>query len=201
MSPDDSNPYIALSDLALNLVLVLVFFVAALVVIGRSGWEDVKYKDAQQRVRLAVRDGLPESLRPNNTPKNDPPGAQRWVFTNRQLFLEGQQALSREGRRVLTDFAKILCRHPDWRRIRVEGHTRPPRPGEPDNWLLSAGRAAVVATAFTNDGGVKPYHVAVAGRAGQAPIDKKWPDNPSNERVEIIIEYTTATSSTQPCYK
>ncbi|MDX2005202.1 MAG: OmpA family protein [Meiothermus sp.] len=203
MNEDDVNPYIALADVGLNLVLVLVFFVAALIVVGRSGWDEVRYKDAQERVRQAVRSGLEAGALPSNTPRNDPPGAQRWVFTNRQLFGADGVQLTPAGRRALVNFARILCKSTEWRRLRVEGHTAPPRPGQPDQWLVSAARAAQVATVFTSSGGVRPYHVGVAGRAGQAPVNKANPSDPANERVEVLVEYVNVTdgdTTNSPCY-
>ena len=50
-------------------------------------------------------------------------------------------------------------------------------------------RAAVVARILYAEGHIPPYNIAVSGRAGQNPIDKAHPDNPANERVEILLEY------------
>lgn len=84
----------------------------------------------------------------------------------------------------------MLRKHKDkWRRIRIEGHTLPPKLGEPDDWELSSKRAAVVARVFASKGHIPSYLLAVAGRAGQDPQNKERPTDPANERVEIIIEY------------
>ena len=192
----DVNPYVVLSDLTLNLVLIMVFVVAALTLLGQVGWEDVKYKDAQVTMRAAIEDALPVSERPSeNFERNDPPGVQRWVFPNRLLFRPDSTILSAGGAAILSTFADVLRDHPEWRRIRIEGHTRPTRPGEPDDWELSTERSAVVARVFTDSGAIPPWCLAVSGRAGQNPIDRKNPDNPANQRVEILLEYSRG----QPC--
>ncbi|GAA0516300.1 OmpA/MotB family protein [Deinococcus depolymerans] len=195
---DDLNPFIAFSDLMLNLALILVFFVVATILIGRAGWEEVRYKDAQKLVRAAVQRDLPRPLGPSNTTRLDPPGAQRWVFQNETLFQPGTSTLTEPGRAVLAKFARIICRSPEWRRIRVEGHTKPIQ-GQADEWELSAARAAQVAKVLANIGRIRPYHLAVAGRAGQAPVDKKRPDNPENERVELLLEFVSNDALPSPC--
>lgn len=197
---EEINPFIAFSDLMLNLALILVFFVVATILIGRAGWEEVRYKDAQKLVRDAVQRDLPPPVGPSNPAKLDPPGAQRWVFPNESLFALGTSDLTPSGKAILGQFATILCQHPDWRRIRVEGHTRPPQPGEADQWILSAERAAEVAKVLANLGRIRPYHLAVAGRAGQAPVNKAFPDDPQNERVELLVEFVSNdTTAANPC--
>lgn len=191
---DDTNPYIALADLAINLVLILAFVVAAANAIGRAGWEKIRYREAQEKVAAAVNAALahmPEKMRPRLEPgKNDPPGAQRWVFGGGALFHEGARELRPQGQNAVGEFARVVEGHRDsWRRIRVEGHTQPPGPGELDDWDLSAARAARVARVMHTAGHIESYFLAVAGRAGQDPGDRGNPASPRNERVEIVIEY------------
>jgi len=189
------NPYIALAALGLSLVFVLIFFVAAVLSVGQAGWEQVRYRDAQKVVLEAI-EAAPLSVRPqvlNPGLRNDPPGAQRWAFAGRRapLFEPGTAVLTAQGRTVLARFARALRRTQNWRRLRIEGHTLPPVLGRAENWDLSAARASAVAAVFVKDGGIPAYYLAVAARGGQTPFNGPGgdPNNPSNERVEIVVEY------------
>lgn len=197
-SEEPINPYIAFTDVGINLILILVFFVAAVLTIGRAGWEKIRYQEPMERFKQAVHQKVPSPIRPtvlDPEKRNDPPGAQRWVFAGRQLFYSGTARLTPEGASSLIHFAQILSQHRDkWRRIRIEGHTIPPTPGERDDWELSAQRAAVVARVFHAEGRIPSYFLAVSGRAGQAPVDKANRWNPANERVEIVIEFSLMTA-------
>lgn len=171
---DEINPYIALADLAITLVLILAFFVAAANALGRTGWEQVRYREAQQEFRSALERQLPPRLQPQeNSGKNDPLGVQRWTYPGCALFFPGTARLLPEGQQSLQMFARVLKSNKQlWRRIRVEGHTMPPAPGELDDWELSARRAASVARVIHAMGHIPSYYLAVAGRAGQNPVDK-----------------------------
>jgi chemotaxis protein MotB len=185
------NPYIALADLCVSLILILAFFVAALNVLGRTGWEKVRYREKQRDFAAAVAVGLPLSVRPHEvTWRNDPPGAQRWVFSRAQLFKPGTAVLTASGVGALEVFSRLLNKHRrEWRRIRVEGHTLPPSPDGLDDWNLSSARAAAVAQVIHSRGHIEGYYLAVSGRAGQAPLDRARKQDLSNERVEIVLEY------------
>ncbi|HEX2951387.1 MAG TPA: OmpA family protein [Armatimonadota bacterium] len=188
---ENVNPYIALADLAINLVLILAFFIAAVNAMGRAGWEQVRYRDRQKEFRQSIVASLPIALRPyEHFGKHDPPGVQRWVFSEQRLFVPGTTRITPGGRIGLVKFAGVLVKHRTlWRRVRVEGHTRPPINGSRDDWELSSARAAVVARILYAEGHIPPYNIAVAGRAGQNPIDRSNPKDPRNERVEILLEY------------
>lgn len=186
----ESNPYIAFSDLTLNLVLVLVFFIGGMLAVGQAGWEQVRYRKAQEAVVRAVR-AAPLAVRPDllsPVSRNDPPGAQRWVFRSSRVFVGDTATLTPEGQRIFVAFADVLRAHPLWKRVRIEGHTQTTPRGQPERWELSAARASAVATAFYLSGGISPNRLAVAARGGQTPFDgRKF--TPDNERVEIVVEY------------
>lgn len=188
----DTNPYIAFSDLTLNLVFVLIFFVGGILAVGQAGWEQVRYRKAQDVVAQAVKEArLP--ARPLLLPpgqRNDPPGAQRWVvFAAQQMFVGDTAALTPQGQAALVAFARVLRAQGEyWKRVRIEGHTQTSRPDVPERWGLSAGRASAVAEAFYLRGGISPNRLAVAARGGQTPYAGVKFDS-RNERVEIVIEY------------
>ena len=71
---DEVNPYIALSDIAISVVLVVVFFV----VLDRLSLVNFKYKKSMQDFSQAVDHDLPLAVRPRwEHGRNDPPGVQR----------------------------------------------------------------------------------------------------------------------------
>ncbi len=202
-APDDGlNPYIALADLTINLVFVFVFMIAAILVVGAISREreERRYKKAQEviasavsRATLAVKPQiLPPELR------NDPPGAQRWVFSARAtrgtpLFKGFSSAvLTERGQQSFIAFARVL--RPQlgkFRRIRIEGHTIAPKQGGLDNWNLSAQRAAAVANLFAKEARIPTNYLAVAARGGQVLFNGSQGrrGDPANDRVEIVIEY------------
>jgi chemotaxis protein MotB len=192
---EELNPYIAFGDLTLNLVFIMIFFLAAVLAVGQTGWEQVRFRNAQEAVRVAIEHASfserPVLLDPKL--RNDPPGAQRWAFPGRrvQMFRPGTAVLTSQGRAVLLEFARALRSEPRWRRIRVEGHTMPPFEGKQESWGLSALRAAAVADVLTREGRIPPWQLAVAGRGGQVRFngDAGSPRDPVNERVEVVVEF------------
>ena len=192
----DTNPYIAFSDLTLNLVFVLVFFVVAMLAVSQSGWEQVRYKQAQDKVAAAVNGAAlpvtPILLLPGQ--RNDPPGAQRWVFQSKTMFIGDTAILTLDGQNIMTNFARVLKSNLLWERIRIEGHTQTSREGVPERWDLSAARASAVAEVFYNEGRIPPYRLAVAARGGQTPFAGRSFD-PLNERVEIVVEYASKAAN------
>ena len=192
----DTNPYVAFSDLTLNLVFVLIFFVVAMLAVSQSGWEQVRYRQAQEKVAAAIRAARlpvsPQLLLPGQ--RNDPPGAQRWVFPSKTMFVGDTATLTLEGQNIMTNFAQVLKANLLWERIRIEGHTQTSREGVPERWDLSAARASAVAEVFYNDGTIPPYRLAVAARGGQTPFAGRSFD-PLNERVEIVVEYASKAAN------
>lgn len=203
--PDEGvNPYIAFSDLVLNVLFILIFFVAAVLAVGQVGWEQVRYRDSQKVVKDAI-DGTPLPIRPvvlPNEARRDPPGAQRWVFTTvgpYPMFAPGTAEVTPEGRAALARFAQALRDEKRkeplvWRRVRIEGHAQALRPGQFESWSLSAERAAAAAAVFVKDGGIEPHFLAVSARGSQTPRNGRTPGAPvvydaRDDRVEIVVEY------------
>lgn len=199
---EHSNPYIALTDVLINLIFILLFFSSAILFLGRLGQGDLQYKKAQDELKAALEKTFPltEKKRAvwNNVGKNDPPGTQRWVLDSQGLFVEGtsdfESASSDNsgGAEIILRFSEQLRDHrTTWRRIRIEGHTNPPANGQIDDWDLSARRATAVAKLLSTKGRIEPHFLSVSARAGQDPLEKR--PSPAqaniNERVEFIIEY------------
>jgi|YNPMSStandDraft_2_1061718.scaffolds.fasta_scaffold02662_4 chemotaxis protein MotB len=200
MKPDVSddiviNPYIAYTDVFINMLLIILLFLTATLSVGRAGNADVRYKRHMSKLEEEVNNRMPPHLQPvllNYHVRNDPLGTHRWVFAPRsaQLFSPGSANLTAEGRLMIQTFAKILQGNKDkWRRIRVEGHTRLTNQGELADWLLSTQRAIAVANLLALTSNIKPHEIAVAGRGSQAPLSIGNARDIRNDRVEIVIEF------------
>ncbi len=210
---DEINPYIAFTDLMINLVLILIFFIVSISILGKVGWEQVRYKDIQEQVKKSIKNELGDFMFdihpiyqiPMSKYRNDPPGAQRWVIYAEKIFEKDSYKLTSEGKTKLEKLANALLSHHNqmlviygtndylnhtWRRIRIEGHTKPTQIGQKENWQLSAMRAANVADILTGCG-IQPWFISISARGGQTPFDKNLPPNDNkHERIEIILEYS-----------
>lgn len=199
---DAVNPYIALADSTLNLVMVLVLFIAT-VLLAILQKEDT-YINNRVGFAEAVAAAIPDTIRPaplDATKRNDPPGAQRWVFEGQLLFKTGTATLTPQGRRVLEEFVNVLARNGNmWRRVRIEGHTTRTPYKQRDNWNLATDRAATVAQLLTSHRcPISPNYIATAGRGGQDYLPAYPDTDPHQERVEIVVEYAPKTSKSKSC--
>lgn len=191
------NPYIAMSDLMINMVMTFAFISASMTVVGRLGSDDIKYKKQRETISQQILESVTSSERPEWIQwKNDPAGVQRWKFPAKTLF-EGQtDTLSASGRRAILAFATVLNDNKaSWTRLRIEGHSIPPLGLERDDWTPSALRANAVANVLSGAGRIRANFIVVSGKGGQDPIVKRVtgvPPDPSNNRVEIIIEFGKA---------
>lgn len=202
---DQINPYIALSDLMISLVLVIIFFVA----LGKLNLVNIRYKRVMEAFEKKVQT-LPEDRRPRwEHGRNDPPGVQRWVFDGRALFVPivndndtSPPRLTPEGEQALSRFAQLLSEAKnDWTRIRVEGHTQPFFDDAPDRWDLSASRAAVVVRQIQIAGRIAPWFCAVAGRAGQNPLYKVILVSKENDPQGIQLRNDMNAAAVRYSYK
>ena len=201
-SQDALNPYIALADTTLNLVLVLVLFVASVLLAIQL--RENTYKDARVEFQQAVEQAITPQERPRLIPymvKNDPPGSQRWSFSQFTLFESGTARFTPKGNSVLERFAQVLAQYGNtYRRVRIEGHTLPTPAGGRDNWALATDRAAAVANLFTSQAcALSPYYLATAGRGGQDPLGSLPLTDRRHERIEIVLEYAAQSARAQNC--
>jgi flagellar motor protein MotB len=104
------------------------------------------------------------------------------------LFASGQNTLTEQGRRTLSELAGQLQGH----RVRVEGHTDD-QPIERSSWgsnlRLSVERAMVVADYLMKNGGVAEERVSVAGYGQFRPAVEGTTEEArrTNRRVEILM--------------
>ena len=104
------------------------------------------------------------------------------------LFAPGQNTLSEQGRRTLTELATKLANQ----KVRVEGHTDD-TPIQRSQWgtnlRLSVERAMVVADFLIQTGGLKSDSISVAGYGEFSPAVQGTDDasRQKNRRVELLM--------------
>ena len=106
------------------------------------------------------------------------------------LFAPGGADLSPLARRVLFKIGQILKAFPN--QLAVEGHTdNSPLEGGlyKDNWGLSAGRAAVVASYLADRVGISPNRLQAVGYGANKPIvpNDTLEHRALNRRVDLIL--------------
>lgn len=194
------NPYIALADNGLSMVMVMTLF-TVMVLLAILQKEDTR-KDVREEFKAAVLKAYPKGKAPEDLPytaKNDPPGTQRWIFKNQRLFVKGSAKLTPQGKALLTKFAGVMSQNTDkWRRVRIEGHTMPTPLNKADNWDLANKRASAVAELFVETScAISANSISTSGRGGQAWRQDIAKNNPLHERVEIILEYSAKPADSQ----
>lgn len=198
------NPYITFSDLMVHLVLVMILFTVSLSLAVGVGSGEI-YKREQESLLHSIREAMGPWAPELVTDRNDPGGAQRYVFLGADLFDPDSARLTERGQELLLRFSSVLKRPENlrlYRRIRIEGHARPVvgRTDDWSRWELSCQMALAVGNLFHREGQIPSHLLAISGRGGQAPADRYIPGtltlnprfdptDPKHVRVEIIIEF------------
>ncbi len=195
------NPYIALADILINLVLILLLFIPLILLVGTRGWDEVLYKKYQLQMEEAVNERFSADQRPVRENRNDASGEQRWVFTKVRMFDSDSSAdlpiLSQEGKNSLKAFASALNAHRDpkdriWWRIRVESHvplskSRPTLNDEAESLKLTGKRATAVSVFLFEKCGIHPWELTTSGRGYQDLRDRERKSSPQNERIDLLV--------------
>ena len=111
---------------------------------------------------------------------------------NKLLFNSGSWTVGTEGKRAVSEVAKVLADNPDIT-VLIEGHTaNVPYNGSgqiESNWDLSTKRATAIVNIIRENKGVDPKNLTAAGRGEFAPIaDNDSAEGKSkNRRIEIIL--------------
>lgn len=110
------------------------------------------------------------------------------------FFESGSSHPTGSGKELLGKLAEEIGKLPN--SLAIEGHTdSKPFSGRPDysNWELSADRANA-ARRWMEESGIRGDQTKqVRGYADQSPREKTDPDDPSNRRVTVIIQYQPVT--------
>lgn len=147
--------------------------------------EQFKQGVAQQLQALAEKEGLHKEI----TVKVNERGV-TVSLSEQFLFAPGGADLSPLSRRVLFKIGQILKTFPN--QLAVEGHTdNAPLQGGlyKDNWGLSAGRAAVVASYLAGTVGLSPNRLEAVGYGSAKPIvPNDTPEHRAlNRRVDLVL--------------
>ncbi|QEE48569.1 OmpA family protein [Flavobacterium alkalisoli] len=111
---------------------------------------------------------------------------------NKLLFNSGSWTVGTEGKKAVSEVAKVLADNPDIA-VLIEGHTdNVPYNGSgqiESNWDLSTKRATAIVNIIRENKGVDPKNLTAAGRGEFAPIaDNDTAEGKSkNRRIEIIL--------------
>lgn len=189
------NPFIAMTDVMISVILVFILTLAGVSIGSTSGkaieQQQLERLNEQIEILSEVIDQIPKVLRPTlDVTRNDPTGTLRWRFEmGASFFEESSTELSLIGNWGVTLFGQALRDTLVWRRIRIEGHSPQTLLGEPEDWEGSVLRAVRVADVLTNTVGLPAWCIAVAGRGGQDPIQRGVYSPGVNDRVDIIVEF------------
>lgn len=111
---------------------------------------------------------------------------------NKLLFGSGSWTVGAEGRKAVTEVAKVLADNPDIS-VLIEGHTdNVPYNGGggiADNWDLSTKRATAIVNIIRENKKVDAKNLTAAGRSEFAPIasNDTAEGKSKNRRIEIIL--------------
>ena len=111
---------------------------------------------------------------------------------NKLLFGSGSWTVGTEGKKAVSEVAKVLAQNPDIS-VLIEGHTdNVPYGGSGqivDNWDLSTKRATAIVQIMKENKGVDPKNLTAAGRGEFAPIagNDTAEGKSKNRRIEIIL--------------
>jgi chemotaxis protein MotB len=114
------------------------------------------------------------------------------------FFESGSPQATAFGRDLLGKLAEEIGKLPNT--VTIEGHTdsKPYGGREYSNWELSADRANSARRWMQASGMRLDQVVQVRGYADQTPRDKVSPDDSSNRRVTVIIQYQPITAADLP---
>lgn len=111
---------------------------------------------------------------------------------NKLLFGSGSWTVGAEGKKAVSEVAKVLAVNPDIS-VLIEGHTdNVPYSGNgqiTDNWDLSTKRATAIVNIMRENKGVNPQNLTAAGRSEFAPVtgNETAEGKSKNRRIEIIL--------------
>lgn len=111
---------------------------------------------------------------------------------NKLLFQSGSWSIGNEGKKAVTQLAKVLALNPDIS-ILIEGHTdNDPYTGSGQikgNWDLSTKRATAIVNLLRENKGINPENLTAAGRGEFSPVasNDTAEGKAKNRRIEVIL--------------
>lgn len=112
------------------------------------------------------------------------------------LFDPGSAELSEYGKWIFTTMAWQITRFTNHFNLEIEGHTEAgyvPKPGQPDIWDLSVGRAQAARRILMQHDVRSSQIRRVAGYGSTAPLPGVPPKDPRNRRVSLTLKADDGT--------
>lgn len=203
------NYWAVFSDISLNSVIVLIFFLFCQFLASSKGFTRVMVESRQRQIGREVKEALGSDQRYVSVVTDG--NLQRLRFSDAILFDSGKDELKSTGEKVLKVVGDVLRKRVEWvSGIQIEGHTDSRRIRTmrfPSNWELSSARATRVVRFFQDNVGFDPakHPLSATGRAEYVPVvpsqisasgstseKEVEKDDPEaiNRRVEIILVYS-----------
>lgn len=193
------NPYIALADMSITLMLIFSLMLPLIMLLGNRGWDEMKYRSYQDQFARAIRNALSQSERPQQINRHDAPGEQRWMFNKKQMFVSNDISdmkdpeLTPYGKHVLKVFAGVLKKHENiWWRVRVEAHVH--QNSNPTDYLKDEGdsirftsKQATLVYVYLFKLHIHPWQLTQSGRGHQDLLDVDHRTSEINDRVDLLI--------------
>src|SRR5262249_30178808 len=155
---DEVQVWPSYTDVALNIVLLLLLYLFAQVLIASQTTAAARLIEEQElALQKEILGNLPENLR-NYVSAEAGGNLLRFTFKDRVLFDIGKDQLKPEGRQLLELIGRTLAKHTSsFRYIQVEGHTDNvvmKSAKFPSNWELSSARATSVVRHLQDAAGI-----------------------------------------------
>jgi len=200
------NIWPSFADIALAMILVLIFFIIAQFLSNQMAIIEYGIKQRQEIVRQAFKKMFGEQMGKQITVEeklND----QRFRFSDAILFDSGKADLKPRGEEILRQVGQIFVDHRSfYDRIYIEGHTDnvPIHKIQfPSNWELSSARATAVIRLFLAEFQTFQQHPRLLSATGYGEFLPRATNETEegrelNRRIEIVLEYSPQTNWTAP---
>lgn len=182
------------TDVALNLILVLVLYLFTLIVYASKTVPcQQEIRRNQTNMRQAVEQAIQPELRKQVLKITEDGNLQRFTFADRILFDSGQAQLKTTGMEILGAIGGAFKKQVGaFKQIQIEGHTddRPTRIAS--NWELSSARATSVVRFLQDQSELNPDLLSATGHSQYQPVDSNEGEEgrARNRRIEIVLVYS-----------
>lgn len=184
------------TDVALNVILILLFYLFAQAVISsQTSAAMFEIKRQQEELKQKVNAEIPADLR--HHVKVIPDGnLQRFTFANQVLFESGKAELKETGKRILEATGRVFQGQVGkFTKIQIEGHTDNQNINTVEyrsNWELSSARATTVVRFLEDTCGLDPRLLSATGYSQHQPVDRQDSEEgrARNRRIELVVVYS-----------
>ncbi len=203
------NVWPAFTDISIAMLLIFLFFLFYQFVANSKLFQKMRMEKKQDTIETAFEKRFANEIKRGIISIERDGNLQRFMFSDRILFLTDESKLLPLGRNTLTAVGRLLQKHKTdaegqrlYKSIQIEGHTDNVPIISPDrsNWELSSDRAIAVLRLFVDRIGIDPRTLKATGYAEFRPAagdssDIEGANNTAskrakNRRIEIVLVYT-----------